>query len=313
MTTSWLATIPRALMAFSVFFLMIRRPPRSTLFPYTTLFRSHPSRGRPHPVWGAGRRGLVDLLMAGSRVRGAHGDGGAAVLDLDVAVIVVVDEEPVVEEPAVVTVGEDDEAIVVAIVFPVAVAVAEDEAIVVVVEVFALAIVSAVAVEVADDETVVVVEVAEVTSVNYVGDVLGVTGVGRTLNPHGLVGVIARLGDVEGLVYVPTLSLLLDVLGDERLLHIKYVAIEEVAVEEVAVEEVAVAILTRAKVVAWMVRKVMLDCRKAYSNLVRVPRIARRHVADRHLILASPTITLGQRRSGGQHHGRKRHHHRQQH
>src|ERR1022692_4263912 len=26
------------------FFLMIRRPPRSTLFPYTTLFRSHGSR-----------------------------------------------------------------------------------------------------------------------------------------------------------------------------------------------------------------------------------------------------------------------------
>src|SRR3712207_8291951 len=34
---------------FSFFFLMIRRPPRSTLFPYTTLFRSpamdHPSHG----------------------------------------------------------------------------------------------------------------------------------------------------------------------------------------------------------------------------------------------------------------------------
>src|SRR2546425_8568796 len=29
--------------AFSIFFLMIRRPPRSTLFPYTTLFRSPPS------------------------------------------------------------------------------------------------------------------------------------------------------------------------------------------------------------------------------------------------------------------------------
>src|SRR5712664_4515912 len=28
---------------FFVFFLMIRRPPRSTLFPYTTLFRSRPS------------------------------------------------------------------------------------------------------------------------------------------------------------------------------------------------------------------------------------------------------------------------------
>src|SRR6266850_6754184 len=29
---------------FLIFFLMIRRPPRSTLFPYTTLFRSHPRR-----------------------------------------------------------------------------------------------------------------------------------------------------------------------------------------------------------------------------------------------------------------------------
>src|SRR6266516_5653784 len=35
---------------FLFFFLMIRRPPRSTLFPYTTLFRSRPG----HP--GAGRR-----------------------------------------------------------------------------------------------------------------------------------------------------------------------------------------------------------------------------------------------------------------
>src|SRR2546427_7589063 len=33
---------------FLFFFLMIRRPPRSTLFPYTTLFRSNPnSAGRP--------------------------------------------------------------------------------------------------------------------------------------------------------------------------------------------------------------------------------------------------------------------------
>src|SRR3712207_8302873 len=29
-------------MCWSLFFLMIRRPPRSTLFPYTTLFRSNP-------------------------------------------------------------------------------------------------------------------------------------------------------------------------------------------------------------------------------------------------------------------------------
>src|SRR6266446_8802944 len=34
------------------FFLMIRRPPRSTLFPYTTLFRSRRPQGRPPPARG---------------------------------------------------------------------------------------------------------------------------------------------------------------------------------------------------------------------------------------------------------------------
>src|SRR3712207_7720596 len=42
------------------FFLMIRRPPRSTLFPYTTLFRSGPvgrRAGRPGQIGGpAGRQ-----------------------------------------------------------------------------------------------------------------------------------------------------------------------------------------------------------------------------------------------------------------
>src|SRR6266480_6972581 len=39
------------------FFLMIRRPPRSTLFPYTTLFRSREPRGGPSAaVGGRGRR-----------------------------------------------------------------------------------------------------------------------------------------------------------------------------------------------------------------------------------------------------------------
>src|ERR1039457_3853462 len=55
LATAWLASCPRELGArlsrgyvssvrfflFLFFFLMIRRPPRSTLFPYTTLFRSH--------------------------------------------------------------------------------------------------------------------------------------------------------------------------------------------------------------------------------------------------------------------------------
>src|SRR5439155_20210342 len=34
-------SLPRSLLYSSFFFLMLRRPPRSTLFPYTTLFRSH--------------------------------------------------------------------------------------------------------------------------------------------------------------------------------------------------------------------------------------------------------------------------------
>src|SRR6266513_1659481 len=50
-----------ALRSFSIFrlffFLMIRRPPRSTLFPYTTLFRSRPA-GRPgRGPWAAAVRG----------------------------------------------------------------------------------------------------------------------------------------------------------------------------------------------------------------------------------------------------------------
>src|SRR5574340_1451696 len=39
MDLSFLASLPPV--SYLFFFLMIRRPPRSTLFPYTTLFRSH--------------------------------------------------------------------------------------------------------------------------------------------------------------------------------------------------------------------------------------------------------------------------------
>src|SRR3984957_10423313 len=39
------------------FFLMIRRPPRSTLFPYTTLFRSKCRRYRRHGGCAAGEPG----------------------------------------------------------------------------------------------------------------------------------------------------------------------------------------------------------------------------------------------------------------
>src|SRR2546426_3415620 len=39
---------------------MIRRPPRSTLFPYTTLFRSAESRAAPHRPHVAERVALID-------------------------------------------------------------------------------------------------------------------------------------------------------------------------------------------------------------------------------------------------------------
>src|SRR3712207_7726760 len=59
---------------------MIRRPPRSTLFPYTTLFRSRP---RPVPDRRAAERGrdhgqAPDRRRRGRRVRGGgrRGQGG---------------------------------------------------------------------------------------------------------------------------------------------------------------------------------------------------------------------------------------------
>src|SRR2546428_10358889 len=46
---------------FSVFFLMIRRPPRSTLFPYTTLFRSPRIAGEAHEMnWVDAAKGKVE-------------------------------------------------------------------------------------------------------------------------------------------------------------------------------------------------------------------------------------------------------------
>src|SRR3712207_6866902 len=49
---------------------MIRRPPRSTLFPYTTLFRS--------AVAGRRRLGRGGQRQAGPAARGRRGGGGAA-------------------------------------------------------------------------------------------------------------------------------------------------------------------------------------------------------------------------------------------
>src|SRR6266480_844131 len=55
------------------FFLMIRRPPRSTLFPYTTLFRS---RCHGSGTLGAGQDGRQSRASPWSGLRAErHGDG----------------------------------------------------------------------------------------------------------------------------------------------------------------------------------------------------------------------------------------------
>src|SRR5438034_6200462 len=59
---------------------MIRRPPRSTLFPYTTLFRSRghqPGRGLGHHVGAESEVGVhVGLLVVGCREEAeAHPEG----------------------------------------------------------------------------------------------------------------------------------------------------------------------------------------------------------------------------------------------
>src|SRR3712207_8940778 len=63
-----------------LFFLMIRRPPRSTLFPYTTLFRS----GSGDPLEQRGELGQLGLGQVGQRrphPAPVAADGGQAGLD----------------------------------------------------------------------------------------------------------------------------------------------------------------------------------------------------------------------------------------
>src|SRR3989337_4116555 len=63
------------------FFLMIRRPPRSTLFPYTTLFRSPPPDVfHVQARWRDGRRGEEDRKS--TRLNSSHGSISYAVFCL---------------------------------------------------------------------------------------------------------------------------------------------------------------------------------------------------------------------------------------
>src|SRR5229473_3617353 len=61
------------------FFLMIRRPPRSTLFPYTTLFRSSAARGTAKErIAGDGRTVCKPRAVEGGTRRCGAGRGGTA-------------------------------------------------------------------------------------------------------------------------------------------------------------------------------------------------------------------------------------------
>src|SRR3712207_7355026 len=77
---------------------MIRRPPRSTLFPYTTLFRSHGRAGArerlPVPARGAGRAGAG----RGGVSRGARKSDHAPVDGRGDAGVRRADDEPRSEE-----------------------------------------------------------------------------------------------------------------------------------------------------------------------------------------------------------------------
>src|SRR2546429_5387756 len=63
---------------------MIRRPPRSTLFPYTTLFRSRRGFGSSAPIGGENRRALGrgDRDRKSTRLNSSHGYISYAVLCL---------------------------------------------------------------------------------------------------------------------------------------------------------------------------------------------------------------------------------------
>src|SRR2546430_4694037 len=74
---SWSCAIqPSRRTIFCFFFLMIRRPPRSTLFPYTTLFRSRRRAVLPfRRVSATGRAPAVDRDDDGARRSGRDRGG----------------------------------------------------------------------------------------------------------------------------------------------------------------------------------------------------------------------------------------------
>src|SRR5476651_2858577 len=67
---------------FIFYFLMIRRPPRSTLFPYTTLFRSIGPVGDAHAVRHGGRGKYLAGDRKSTRLNSSHANISYAVFCL---------------------------------------------------------------------------------------------------------------------------------------------------------------------------------------------------------------------------------------
>src|SRR5436305_14062225 len=67
-----LASVVVSFSLFSLFFLIVRRPPRSTLFPYTTLFRSSERLAR----WALAKDyGKKDLVYSGPLYKSMRVEG----------------------------------------------------------------------------------------------------------------------------------------------------------------------------------------------------------------------------------------------
>src|SRR3712207_9351877 len=85
----------QALGGRGVFFLMIRRPPRSTLFPYTTLFRSEVDKGLLD-MWKRRELGRKGRRIEGDSLLSAVTEQGTALFFMVVAMA----EYPVLAGPA---------------------------------------------------------------------------------------------------------------------------------------------------------------------------------------------------------------------
>src|SRR5205823_11791839 len=72
---------PYLLLFLHIFFLMIPRPPRSTLFPYTTLFRSLGKGRALEPFAHLFHRDAVSQARVGHREQGVHADAVGFTVD----------------------------------------------------------------------------------------------------------------------------------------------------------------------------------------------------------------------------------------